>query len=105
MPTSFGPCCVNCACASCDEKASAPKIRTKAPKNLACDIDQSHAVIPAPVLRWSEARIRSGSRAALVGVQGAPIRNFLMTFQRCAYTASRYRPGAPTTCQIDFSDC
>jgi hypothetical protein len=27
-PTSFGPCCVNCASASCDEKSSAAEIRT-----------------------------------------------------------------------------
>jgi hypothetical protein len=34
VPTSFGPCCVNCANASCDEKSSAAEIRTAAPYSL-----------------------------------------------------------------------
>jgi hypothetical protein len=30
VPTSFGPCCTNCASASCDDKSRAAKIRTVA---------------------------------------------------------------------------
>jgi hypothetical protein len=50
VPTSFGPCCVNCASANCDEKSRATKtkIRIDAPNNLddpACEIGQPRGVI------------------------------------------------------------
>jgi hypothetical protein len=34
MPTNFGPCCENCAAASCDERSRAAKTRTDARNNL-----------------------------------------------------------------------
>jgi hypothetical protein len=34
VPTSFGPCCVNWAYASCDEKSTVPRIRTDAAHDL-----------------------------------------------------------------------
>src|SRR5271167_1085669 len=44
VPTSFGPCCVNCASASCDEKSSAATART-APNNV--DGPVSHGALDA----------------------------------------------------------
>src|ERR1700750_2138218 len=50
VPTSFGPCCENCACAGCDEKSSVAKTRTDAADNpgvLACAVGQTPGVIEA----------------------------------------------------------
>jgi hypothetical protein len=50
VPTSFGPCCENCASVSCDEKSSAAKIRTDAPNDLddfKREIGQARPVIGA----------------------------------------------------------
>src|SRR5450759_1713700 len=54
VPTSFGPCCENCASASCDEKSSVAEIRTDAPNNLdnlTDEIGQTRAVIEASQFR------------------------------------------------------
>ncbi len=51
VPTSFGPCCVNCASASCDEKSSAAKIRrTDAPPKFgqACPVPTRMISPPTP---------------------------------------------------------
>jgi hypothetical protein len=61
--SSFGPCWVNCASASCEEKSSRAEIRTDALNNLdhASEIGQSRAVIGgAPGSTNRMARRRTG---------------------------------------------
>src|SRR3974377_2159965 len=48
VPPSFGPCCANCASASCDEKSSMTEIRTDAPNIFAA---LTCAFIEAPCQR------------------------------------------------------
>jgi hypothetical protein len=54
LPTSFGPCCVNCASANCDERSRATKIRIDAQDDLddlTCEIGQPRGIIEAPLDR------------------------------------------------------
>jgi hypothetical protein len=54
VPTSFGPCCVNCASANCDERSRATKIRIDAQNDLndpTCEIGQPRGVIEPPLDR------------------------------------------------------
>ena len=54
LPTSFGPCCVNCANASCGERSSATKIRIDAPNDLddqTCEMGRPRGIIEAPLDR------------------------------------------------------
>jgi hypothetical protein len=54
VPTSIGPCCVNCASANCDERSRATKIRIDAANDLddpTCEIGQPRGIIEAPLDR------------------------------------------------------
>ena len=55
LPTSFGPCCVNCANDSCDETSRTAKARIDVPKtldDLKCEIGQTGAVIGTASQRY-----------------------------------------------------
>jgi hypothetical protein len=52
VPTSFGPCCENCASAGCDEKRRLARIRTNAATDfddLTFEIVQTRAAIAVPL--------------------------------------------------------
>jgi hypothetical protein len=50
VPTSFGPCCVNCASASCDERSGVAAARTDA-LNISRAVTRLDATIASPSAR------------------------------------------------------
>jgi len=92
VPTSFGPCCVNCASASCDEKRRLAKIRTDAANNfddLTFEIVQTRAAIAGS--RWLDEIIAAAG--------GHPALGMWLCLAFAVSRRSAFRPHAqPETC-------